>query len=232
VQDPGGGLPVRVESTLSRTSALDTRAAIRLLDAAQAQVRTTFDQGRGGIEETLDTHDPVWIVVNQWACQLPRCAQVAEIGCGTGRLLRPLAAEMPALQWLGVDACPSALEALPAQLPTRRGAALALPLESGSLDAVLAVELLEHTLVPSRALGELCRVLRPGGRLLIVDKRAECLAHSHAQPWERWCSSDELNQALHGWCDEVHVAPLPEPRGAFFACTARRREAGARRLAA
>jgi ubiquinone/menaquinone biosynthesis C-methylase UbiE len=43
-----------------------------------------------------------------------------------------------------------------------------IPVPNGSFDAVLCAEVLEHLPDPQRALGELSRVLRPGGRLLLT----------------------------------------------------------------
>ncbi len=40
-----------------------------------------------------------------------------------------------------------------------------VPWESGSLDTVIATEVLEHCYDPSRAVGEIHRLLRPGNRV-------------------------------------------------------------------
>lgn len=48
------------------------------------------------------------------------------------------------------------------------GDLLAIPLRENSCDALLSVVVLEHTPDPSQVLRELHRVLRPGGRLLLV----------------------------------------------------------------
>lgn len=43
-----------------------------------------------------------------------------------------------------------------------------LPLEGATFDAVLCTEVLEHVAEPERALGEIARVLKPGGRVLVT----------------------------------------------------------------
>jgi ubiquinone/menaquinone biosynthesis C-methylase UbiE len=45
-----------------------------------------------------------------------------------------------------------------------------LPFPSGAFDVVAALELIEFTPHPNRALGEMVRVLRPGGTLLITNR--------------------------------------------------------------
>ncbi len=54
-----------------------------------------------------------------------------------------------------------------------------LPLPDGSVDAVVANMYLHHAPDPSEALGEMARVLRPGGRLVLTD------LDSHSEEWMR-----------------------------------------------
>ena len=49
-----------------------------------------------------------------------------------------------------------------------------VPLESGSFDFCLAVELLEHVPNWEECLSEFCRVIRPGGTLLVTTTNAIC----------------------------------------------------------
>jgi ArsR family transcriptional regulator len=54
----------------------------------------------------------------------------------------------------------------------RSGSLEALPIESASLDAVTLMLVLHHLPAPAVALTEAARVLKPGGRLLLVDMAA------------------------------------------------------------
>jgi ArsR family transcriptional regulator len=54
----------------------------------------------------------------------------------------------------------------------KHGALESLPLADASLDAVMCVLVLHHVPSPGDALAEACRVLKPGGRLLVVDMHA------------------------------------------------------------
>ena len=49
----------------------------------------------------------------------------------------------------------------------------ALPFENESFDAAYATESLEHAVDIERAVAEICRVVKPGGRIVIIDKNAE-----------------------------------------------------------
>lgn len=46
---------------------------------------------------------------------------------------------------------------------------MALPLATGALDNVVGVDVLHHVQDPDRALAELARVVRPGGRIVLVE---------------------------------------------------------------
>lgn len=60
------------------------------------------------------------------------------------------------------------------------GTAEATTLDDESADAVWAVNSMHHWTDPSAAAHELARILRPGGRLLLVDEDMEDRAHPHS----------------------------------------------------
>lgn len=94
-------------------------------------------------------------------------AILVDAGCGGG-LLAPHIKRL-GYRHVGVDLRRSGLE----QAATRgvapvTGDVTALPLADGSADVVVAGEILEHVTDLPGAVAELCRVLRPGG-LLVLD---------------------------------------------------------------
>jgi SAM-dependent methyltransferase len=99
---------------------------------------------------------------------------VLEIGAGTGLNLRHYPADLDQL----VLAEPGArigshidLDRAPAGVPTRleRAPAEYLPFEDGSFDTVVSTLVLCTVSDPRRAVAEVARVLRPGGRLLFLE---------------------------------------------------------------
>ena len=99
--------------------------------------------------------------------------RVLDAGCGTGRALAPLRAAVgPSGVVAGVDLTPAMLQAAVRADRGREGRLLladvaALPLRSGSLDAVFAAGLIAHLPKPAENLRELVRVVRPGGTLAL-----------------------------------------------------------------
>ncbi|MFJ9821652.1 class I SAM-dependent methyltransferase [Streptomyces sp. NPDC101151] len=99
--------------------------------------------------------------------------RVLDAGCGTGRALPPLRAAVgPSGVVAGVDLTPAMLQAAVRAGRNREGRLVladvaALPLRSGSLDAVFAAGLIAHLPKPTENLRELVRVVRPGGTLAL-----------------------------------------------------------------
>jgi len=111
---------------------------------------------------------------------------VADIGCGEGDLtllLAPFAKQVIAVdlsaQMLRVVQERSEETGFAKRVRVERGDLEALPLETNSVDAAFVSQVLHHATRPDTALTECTRILKPGGRLIILD-----LAQ-HDQEWVR-----------------------------------------------
>jgi SAM-dependent methyltransferase len=94
--------------------------------------------------------------------------QVLDLGAGTGKLTTRLVER--GLDVVAVDPIPEMLEVLRTSLPETRallGTAEDIPLPDNSVDAVLVAQAW-HWVDAARAIPEVARVLRPGGRLGLV----------------------------------------------------------------
>jgi ubiquinone/menaquinone biosynthesis C-methylase UbiE len=109
------------------------------------------------------------------AAALPEGGRVLEAGCGTGAICRELAGRPGIGAVVGLDPSPffleraRALAAGIAGLAFDEGDARAMPYGDGAFDVVLFHTCLSHVPRPEAALGEAFRVLRPGGRLAILE---------------------------------------------------------------
>ena len=92
-------------------------------------------------------------------------AVLVDVACGGG-LLAP---HLPAgYRHVGVDLSPTAVTVARAHgVTVVRGDAQALPLADASADVVVAGEVLEHVPDLAAAVSEACRVLKPGGTLVV-----------------------------------------------------------------
>lgn len=101
---------------------------------------------------------------------------ILDVGCATGRLLSSLA-EAGAKRLSGVDLAPRILDvareklkSYPVEVELRSADVEdSLPWPSESFDVATLTGVLHHLFRPHDALAEINRVLRPGGRLIIID---------------------------------------------------------------
>ena len=99
---------------------------------------------------------------------------ILDLGTGPGMLLKALAARYPKLRAIGVE-CADYMLAAADELPEGCEIITAdlhdphLPLEDGSVDAAVASVVLHEMHQPVRALQEVARCLKPGGRLYVLD---------------------------------------------------------------
>ncbi len=146
------------------------------------------------------------LVLESLALSGEQQCRVADLGCGIGATLRHLAAACPRWNLHGVTLVPwqihRAKEMLPANLAERVTFRRADYRDTGYPDAHFdAVYLLEsacHDVGPDKSavLAEACRILKPGGRLVIVDgflKKSDC-----HPAWFRSC----LRRMYAGWVME------------------------------
>ncbi|HSR70271.1 MAG TPA: metalloregulator ArsR/SmtB family transcription factor [Acidobacteriota bacterium] len=119
------------------------------------------------------------------ASLLPRGWTVLDIGTGTGYMLPFLSRQFR--QVIAVDPSSAMLE-LARERAHREGLENVrvhpgrleeLPAEEDSVDAVLAILVMRHSADRGQALTELARVLKPGGRLLVVDIHPHRLNEFH-----------------------------------------------------
>jgi demethylmenaquinone methyltransferase/2-methoxy-6-polyprenyl-1,4-benzoquinol methylase len=103
---------------------------------------------------------------------VPAGGRVLDVGCGTGDLLLDFARSVPNLDGEGVDFSAGMLTRARAKAPALRwvqGSALALPQASDSFDAVVSAWVLRSITDPRRFFAEMARVVRPEGRVLVLE---------------------------------------------------------------
>jgi SAM-dependent methyltransferase len=152
---------------------------------------------------------------------LPRAWVIADLACGSGSVAAALAPHVARV--VAVDRSTAMLRAAKerlraqANVELKHGELEALPIESATCDAALLLLGLAYVQQPAVALSEAARILRPGGRLTIVDLLQHDRESFRRQTGQQRLGfdPDELRRLLTEAglvCD--HCAPLPPESGA------------------
>ena len=159
---------------ISKESAAPARAAA-LDPALREEIRRSFDEASRDEEHFPSTIDPriqhVQVILKFFGNLTDKC--VLDVGCGKGRFARVLQEQYPGAEIWGLDISEEMLRFVPAGIHARAGSMTELPFADSTFDFAYATESLEHAVEIERAVDEMCRVVKPGGRILIIDKNAE-----------------------------------------------------------
>jgi len=109
-----------------------------------------------------------------WVSLPPRAA-VLDVGCGTGEFERLMVSEYPEQLIVGIDLSAKMLEIAQEKCQAHPNvtfciaSAAALPFADHSFDVVVSASALHYFDQPALSLGEMRRVLKPGGSAVILD---------------------------------------------------------------
>ncbi len=108
--------------------------------------------------------------------------KVLDVGCGKGRFLSALSSH--GAHAVGLEPSSEVGRAARAKgHKVVRASASRIPFVDGLFDACICVEVLEHVPDTDAALREMARVLRWGGRLMVIDKSVFALHPKWLVPW-------------------------------------------------
>lgn len=191
------------------------------------EIRLSFESAAADEEHFPSTIDPRIYHVKLILEALPPTprARFLDAGCGKGRFARIIKEHHPAATVVAMDIAVNMLAHADANLARAAGSLLDLPFATESFNGVYATESLEHAVDIERAVAELCRVLKPGAPLVIIDKNAGHWGQLQTPHWERWFHRDELLKLLRRHCRQATCRPISywedvPPDGLFLAWTA------------
>lgn len=191
-------------------AAQDLRRLERVLSARRAASEQFFASASGKWDKLRDELFGNDFAFRAVAGLLDDEWTVADLGCGTGAMTAILAPHVK--QVIGVDASEEMLDAAKARLASarniefRKGTLEALPVFPASVDAATLMLVLHHLPSPADALAEAGRILKPGGRVLIVDMAPHEKDDYRQQMGHVWLgfSEDQMKKML-GVAGFTHV---------------------------
>lgn len=206
------------------TASQSSGPAVQLDPNLREKIRRSFDEASRDEEHFPSTIDPriqhVQILLKFFGDLADK--RVLDVGCGKGRFARVLQERNPEAEIWGLDISEEMLRFVPPGIHTGAGSMTELPFADSTFDFAYATESLEHAVDIERAVSEMCRVVKPGGKLVIIDKNAEHWGKLKTSAWERWFTREELDNLLARNCRRVRSEYLSywedvAPDGLFLA---------------
>jgi len=205
------------------------RERAQLTGELRARIQASFDEASRDDEHFPATIDPRIYHVKLIREHLGdlRGKRILDVGCGKGRFARVFHEQEPLAELWGLDISEEMLRFVPEGIHTRAGSMTELPFEDGWFDGAYATESLEHAVEIEKAVHEICRVVKPGGRIAIIDKNAEKWGSLETPEWETWFTRKELERLLRRDCRRVESRFISywedvAPDGLFLAWLAER----------
>lgn len=198
-------------------------AASVFLDALSAKLNASFVEAFPSLLDSIDPADGRLDFVMQ---NIPDSfsAKILDIGCGKGRYLHHINKSKKAYSLYAEDIHPDFISYIHAGVTTSIGFMLRSSHEDASLDTVLLCEVLEHCVDLQAAIGELYRILKENGRVIIIDKNMHALGSWQGvlPSWEQWFDVQKLATAFKNQgfdiirCEENLIYEGKRRDGLFF----------------
>lgn len=132
--------------------------------------------------------------------------RVLDVGCGKGRYLKNLLKNMPNNRYFRVDLSQRVLDNIvDPRIEKKEGSLTCIQYEDNQFDITYSCEALEYAIDIRSAIGELARVTKAGGKIIIIDKNREAYGRLQIRDWEVWFGVEELREIMEEFCSEVIV---------------------------
>jgi ArsR family transcriptional regulator len=207
---------IREQVAATPAAAQDDRRLRGVLARRRAKSQEFFASAAGGWDrlrgELFGDTFFLWAVLGL----IDPALVVGDLGCGTGQLTETVAPYVR--QVVAVDSSNDMLDAARLRLggarnvDLRQGELENLPVQDGELDAAMLSLVLHYSPSPARALSEVGRALRPGGRVLVVDMLPHDRQEYQQQMGHVWLgfSDKQIERFLTGASfTDVRVRMLP-----------------------
>jgi ArsR family transcriptional regulator len=205
-------------SELTRTLARELPETARDRTALKVALRKRQDKARAYFDELAGKFGRSYVPGRSWQAlahtliTLLPAQTVADLGAGEGTLSQLLA--KTAKKVIAIDNSPKMVEFGAklaadhgfANLEYRLGDIEDPPIEKGSVDLAILSQALHHAIHPERAVAAAHRILKKGGRLVILDLLSHRFERARELYADHWLGFSEVQ--LHQWLEDAEFAKI------------------------
>lgn len=188
--------PLLREQFGAAASTSEGRADDARLEEVRRVRKENFEDHGAGADTRQVVPGRSWAAWARALGHLLPALEIADLGCGDGYLT--IEASRFAKKVIAVDRSAAALARAKqlarrknARIEWKRGELEKLPLKTASVDVALLSQALHHAASPAQALAEAVRIVRPGGRVLVLDLRKHGERWVHDRLGDAWLGFDD-----------------------------------------
>lgn len=153
------------------------------LDAVSLKMKSEFDEQADSFESVVKKEDGRYINLKK---EIQDGYKICDVGCGKGRFAKSLKEDFKELNITCVDLSTKVMEYIDVDVEKKQGSLTCIPEETGTFDVAYTIEALEHTIIPENALEELYRIVKPGGKIIVIDKTKSTQQKMLIDEWEQY----------------------------------------------
>lgn len=176
------------------------------LDALYYKNLSQFENQASMFRTDLLDNDKKYIIIKDTIeSKSVACKKVLDVGCGKGRYIIKLAKDVPENKYFAVDISMNVMKYFEngTNIIKKQGSLTCIPYDDNFFDIAYTCEALEHAVDIKSAIREICRVVKSGGKVIVIDKNKSMYGYFDIEDWEQWFDKDELKQLMLQYCTEV-----------------------------
>lgn len=166
------------------------------LDALAIKEKLEFERQSSIFQEEIDEKDGRYSLIRSIINSIAgdEVKKVCDIGCGKGRYVKRLLAEYPNNDYYVADLSSSVMEKIGEECEKKVCGITNILYDNDIFDLVYVCEALEHAINIRGAFKELYRIVKKGGKIIIIDKPIEKLGQLDIYEWEQWISDEDIKK--------------------------------------
>lgn len=165
------------------------------LDAIYYGQKAKYEQCAHIFSDSIEISDGRYSIIEE-ELNNDNYQDVLDLGCGKGRYTKKLLEKYPNKNFHCVDLSTKVMEYINLDIKKKEGSILNIPYPDNKFDFVFVIEALEHAIDINNAIKEISRVIKPNGKVIIIDKDKKFLGKLELAQFEQWFDEQELCKLL------------------------------------